>query len=244
MRKRTTPRNLHEIEAQRICIIKPSALGDIVQSLPLLPVLKERFPDATVSWVLKRELIDILRGHPSLDDIIAFDRRGSVRNWIRLLSELRGKQFDLVFDLQGLLRTGVMTLATAARMRVGLQTAREGSHLAYNFVIPQTGRKVPAHMRYWRVLEAIGKPDCPRETIVQVSRADREWVKRQLNEIKRPILAIHPGAHWITKRWPFERFGVVACKAMRHYGFAVVIVGAESEKTPSPSHHESRAYQP
>ena len=75
---------------------------------------------------------------------------------MRLLALLRHRRFDLVFDLQGLSRTGFMTFATRAPFRVGLETAREGANLACNCVLPDSNRNMPAHVRYWRVADALG----------------------------------------------------------------------------------------
>ena len=107
-------RRLDEIDVQRIAVIKPTAFGDVVQSLPVLGALAERFPEARVSWVISETLSELVNDHPGLDEWIVYSRRGGWRSWGRLLATLRNRRFDLVFDLQGLLRTGVMTRATAA----------------------------------------------------------------------------------------------------------------------------------
>lgn len=227
---------LREIDSRRICLIKPSAFGDIVQTLPLLPMLRERFPNAHISWVVNRSLADLVTGHPALNDVIPFDRHGTWSNWLDLLKTLKRRSFDLVFDLQGLFRTAVMTAATRAPIRVGLQTAREAANLACNCVIPDSGRMVPAHLRYWRVAEALGKEDCQRLTQVYYSNEDRVWAARQIAAMRRPsdprapILAIHPGARWTTKRWPVEKFSVIGAKAIRAYGFSVLILGSPDEQ--------------
>jgi lipopolysaccharide heptosyltransferase II len=227
---------LREIDARRICVIKPSAFGDIVQALPLLPMLRDRFPNAHIAWVANRTLTDLLAGHPALDEIIAFDRNGTWQNSLQLLHDLRRKAFDLVFDLQGLLRTGLMVAATRASLRVGLETAREGANFACNCTIPDSGRMVPAHLRYWRVAEALGMEDCQRLTLVRISEEDRRWADRQLAVLKRPpeprapVLAIHPGARWTTKRWPVEKFSVIGAKAIRTYGFSIVLLGSPDEQ--------------
>lgn len=230
MFQRIAPSRLLKIEARRICIVKPSALGDVVQSLPLLPVLRERFPAARIAWVINRELTDVLSGHPHLDDVLPFDRRGRWNSWTRLWGELRRGRYDLVFDLQGLLRTGLMAAATRAPVRVGLETAREGAHLLANCTLPDSGKRVPAHLRYWRVAESIGMGDYRRQTFVKVSGTDRRWTRQQFQDLPGPVLAIHPGARWVTKRWPVEKFAVIAGKAMRRYGFSVVILGAAPER--------------
>ena len=120
MSRKIAAEKLSSLEPKRICLIKPSALGDVVQTLPLLPVLKECYPDATISWVINKNFADLLTGHPLIDELLIFDRRGSWSSWWELLKSLRARKFDLVFDLQGLFRTGVMTAATRAPIRVGL----------------------------------------------------------------------------------------------------------------------------
>ena len=97
---------LDALEVRRICVIKPSALGDVVQSLPLLPVLRERFPAASIAWVINHELAELIEGHPLLHELLYFHRRGTAREYLALLQELRERQFDVVFDLQGLMRSG------------------------------------------------------------------------------------------------------------------------------------------
>lgn len=222
-------RRLDELEVRRICVIKPSALGDVVQALPLLPVLRQRFPSARISWVINHELADLIEGHPHIDELLVFRRRGTARDYLQLLHELRQREFDLVFDLQGLMRSGVMAAATRAPLRIGLETSREGSGLACHESISGTGRKVAAFNRYWRVAEEFGGAGQTPQTILPINTADHEWAAKQLSGLSGPVLAIHPGARWITKRWPVEKFAVVANKAMRQYGFSVVILGSKNE---------------
>ncbi len=223
--------DLRNVEARRICLIKPSALGDIVQSLPLLPVLKERFPKAEISWVVNDGLADLLTEHPHLDEVIKFERHGTWKSWWQLCRDLKSKQFDLVFDLQGLLRTAVMTYSTAAPIRIGMETAREGSHLTCHHLIPDSGRQVPAHLRYWRIAEAIGMGSASRETIIKWNQTVQTWQQKLWAEFEgKPVLTINPGARWITKRWPVDNFAAVAAKAIRAYGYSIVIVGSPDEK--------------
>lgn len=219
---------LNEVDVRRICVIKPSALGDVVQSLPLLPVLRERFPNAEISWVINHELSELLEGHPHLHELHHFRRRGTARDFFQLLNELRQREFDLVFDLQGLMRSGVMVAATSAPLRVGLETSREGAGLACHLTVPGTEKGVSAFRRYWRIAEELGFGDRTPRTIVATSDADHAWAKTALGSIG-PVMAIHPGARWMTKRWPIEKFAVVANKAMRQFGYSVVILGSKSE---------------
>ena len=219
-----------QLQPRRICLIKPSALGDVVQTLPLLNVLKQRFPDAEISWVINRELRDLVDGHPALFESIPFERRGGWKAWVSLLKVLRQRRFDLVIDLQGLLRTGVMTAATGAAVRIGLQTAREGSRYTLNYAVPDTVREMAAHARYWRLAEFLGLGDSPKETFIATSEADRSWAAAQLNRLPRPIFAVHPGARWETKRWPVAKFAELMTRAHQSVSGSVLILGSKAER--------------
>lgn len=221
-------RTLHP---HRIAILKPSALGDVVQTLPLLPVLRERFPSSRITWIIQRELQDLVSGHPDLDDILCLDRRPRWSDVGPFVSALRQRRFDLIFDLQGLLRSAVITRLSGARWRVGLETAREGAAYACNVIIPGTGRLIPAHARYWRVAEALELGHRPQTSLITTNVTDFERAKGWLQHLPRPILAVQWGAKWITKRWPLESFRSLLLKAGRRWGGSVVIVGGRGEAT-------------
>src|SRR5262249_47497110 len=157
-------------------------------------------------------------GHPDLTEIIPFHRSGPWRDSLRLLQLLKNRRFDLVFDLQGLFRTAVMTWATGSGMRGGLETAREGAHLPCHCVIPDPGRRIAAHLRYWRVAETLGMANPPRVAVIPTGAAETGWLAERLRNLPRPVLAIHPGAGWETKRWPVEKFAEIA----RRFDGAVV----------------------
>src|SRR4029079_5980558 len=129
---------LDRMDASRIALIKPSALGDVIHALPVLTALRVRFPAASITWVINSAYEPLIKNHPDLTDTLPFDRgafqRGvwhSARYALSFARELRRWQFDLVIDLQGLLRTGFMCLATGARRRIGFANAREGSRYTY-----------------------------------------------------------------------------------------------------------------
>ena len=73
---------LHHYPARRIALIKPSALGDIVHSLPVLTALRRRYPEAHLTWVVNRGYEPLLVGHPDLDATLPFDRKVSQAGWL------------------------------------------------------------------------------------------------------------------------------------------------------------------
>lgn len=241
MPKRISQSTIDSLDPQRICLIKPSAFGDVVQTLPVLSALRDRFPRAEISWVINSGLSPLIDGHPHLTDWIPFHRRDGFSGWMTLLRTLRRRRFDLVLDLQGLLRSAVMCVATRAPLRIGLETAREQSHLSCHGLIPDTSKQVPAHQRYWRVAEFLGF-DKPKPTaILPVSQADSDWAQSQLAALPRPILGIHAGARWVTKRWPWEKYADVAEQALSEWVGSVVLLGSPDESDISQQINERLA---
>ena len=216
---------------QKICVIKPSALGDVVQSLPVLPVLRQRFPNSHISWVINRELSDLLTGHSCLNELIPFDRHGGAAAWWSLLQRLRRARFDLVFDLQGLFRTGVMNLATGAPIRIGLQTAREGSQLACHQLLPDSGNQVPAYRRAWRIAEELGLGELCSSTEIAIPNVDQLWADNLLASLRGPLLVIQPGTRWQTKLWPIRHYAEVTRRAVKELGMSAIVVGSRSESS-------------
>lgn len=218
------------LTGQRILIIKPSALGDVVQTLPLLPALRRRFPQSHIAWVIQRELSELVSGHPDLDEYIPSERRPTLLQALRLARQLRRGQYDLVFDLQGLLRSALMTWATGAAVRVGLETAREGAHLAVHLTVPGTGRSVPAHARVWRVAEMLGVGDTRRQAVVQAPYTSLQQVRGWLRELPRPVFAVQWGARWETKRWPAGKLAEVLSRAALRWGGSAILVGSSGDR--------------
>jgi lipopolysaccharide heptosyltransferase I len=229
---------LHELEPGRIALIKPSALGDIVHSLPVLTALRRRFPSAHITWVVNRAYESLLRGHPDLDETLPFDRQAVSGGWVkgmqtygRFLRRLRSQPFDLVLDLQGLLRTGVMTMATGAKRRVGLAGAREGARWFYTDLVPvDNPHKTHAVDRYWRMAQALGAADEPKCFRVPIDETARKAALALLEDCPRPWLAVGVGARWRTKRWPPEHFAALVGQAQAGFGGTAIFVGAGDEK--------------
>jgi lipopolysaccharide heptosyltransferase I len=124
---------LHEREFARILLLKPSALGDVVHTIPVLPKLRARYPGARIDWLITVENADLVREHPDLSGVVQFPRRDYARfgrDWdatvgpIKFLAGLRRTGYDLVIDLHGQFRSAVIALATGAPVRIGFDRPR------------------------------------------------------------------------------------------------------------------------
>lgn len=114
-----------------LLIIQTSSLGDIVQSLQVATALKAQQPDWTISWVVRDLFAPFVRTSTVVDQMFVFRRHGGLREFWRLLRELREKRFDVVMDMHGLLRSGLITRWSGGARRIGRADAREGASLLY-----------------------------------------------------------------------------------------------------------------
>ncbi len=227
---------LYECDPQRIVLIKPSALGDIVHALPVLSALRRRFPRAHITWVVNRAYEPLLLGHPDLDATLPFDRsalRGgwmaAARTFTEFYRSLRARRFDLAIDLQGLLRSGLIAWASGARRRVALASAREGARWFCTDLVALPRADMHAVDRYWCLAEALGSGDADKVFHVPVAPAAAAWAAEVLRELPRPWMVLGPGSRWLTKRWPPEHFAALAGRARAEFGGSVVLIGGPDE---------------
>ena len=123
---------------ERILIVKPSSLGDIVHTLPAAEALHRAAPQAKIDWLVNTEWCPILEGVPFLNRLIPFPRRelkgitGLLRGARWAGKELRPQGYDLAIDFQGLLRSAFLARRTGAAAVAGFRNSREGASLFYD----------------------------------------------------------------------------------------------------------------
>jgi heptosyltransferase I len=123
---------LRRREFRKILLIKLSAIGDVVHTLPVLNKLRARYPDARIDWLVTPAIGELLRHHPALNSVIDFDRDTSAPPWAwsalssyaRLARTLRPTGYDLVIDLHGQSRTAFLAFITGAPVRIGFDKER------------------------------------------------------------------------------------------------------------------------
>ena len=195
----------------KILILKPSSLGDVVQALPVLRLLKQQLPESQIYWWVDSKLAPLLEGDPDLAGVVLFERRhwAAVSRWPKLWRSvlwMRVQAFDWVIDLQGLARSGLFAWFANGKLTVGLDGARELATGYYDLIARPSPFLTHAVDRYLGVLPLLGLAAHgnfqwlpPRPAVA--SAVQKKW----------PIgrgrwVIVQPGARWLNKRWPVENF--------------------------------------
>jgi len=201
---------------KNILIIKPSALGDIVHSLPFLAVVKKKFPHAKIDWVVAHGLHEFLEGHPMINRlwVIKKDQWKKLRHLKHTLGEikelkkgLKDSKYDVSIDLSGLLRSGIISHFSNAKIRLGFKESDEGSPFFYTHKI-HGSMKIHAIDRYLEIARFMG---------CSIDKIDYPFAPYDPNP---PILKQLPSAYAVmcpsagkpANRWQAEKFGRLAAK--------------------------------
>jgi ADP-heptose:LPS heptosyltransferase len=227
-------------EIRRVVIIRPSALGDVCRTVPVLVSLKNALPQAEIDWVVQDAFAAAIEAHPHLGRPILFPR-GRLAGWwrnpshflqaLKWLNHLREGKYDLAIDFQGLSRSGIMTAATFARHKVGLQSAREFAWLTYNRRVRTNAIHTVDQML--ALVEAIGIEPV-RDMRLYVPTAARAWwlkqrVQLQFDQPDAPYAVIAPTSRWPSKNWPIDRFAQILAPVLDRGFQRVVLIGSPAD---------------
>jgi lipopolysaccharide heptosyltransferase I len=200
-----------EIGALKILILKPSSLGDVVQALPVLRLLKQHLPDSEIHWWIDSALAPLLEGDRNLAGVVRFERRrwGSPRHWpemLRSIAWLRAQRFDWVIDLQCLARSGAFAWLANGKLLVGLDEPREGARGFYDLCVRRASFHTHAVDWYLATLPPLGVPVHHNFDWLPVRPQVAATVNSKWPEDGARWIALQPGARWANKRWPLEYF--------------------------------------
>ena len=220
----------------KILILKPSSLGDVVQALPVLRLLKRHLPASEMFWWIDSQFAPLLEGDPDLTGVVRFERQRwtSPLHWpemLRSIRWLRAQNFDWVIDLQCLARSGAFAWLTNGKFLIGLDEPREGARGFYDVAIRRPSFHTHAVDWYLAVLPQLGVP----------LHWDFQWlperpeiantVKSKWQTGKARWIVIQPGARWPNKRWPVENFaGLVRLLAEQFADARFAIPGGGEDK--------------
>jgi lipopolysaccharide heptosyltransferase II len=213
------------VSVQRILVLRYSALGDVVLATSVLDPLRGAFPGAAIEWVTAPHYAPLLEGLPQLAAVHRLPKGTSAA--VTLRRELSGK-FDLAIDLQNKVRSAFVARGAAER-RVAFRRRTTGEALKAAF----GGNDPPivrAHQTvlYAEALASLGVTG-PGRTHVHLSDAARAEAAKALGRVRRPVVAVAPGATWATKRWSPARFAEVADR-LAGDGAAIALAGGPADR--------------
>ncbi len=228
-----------------ILIIKLSAIGDVVHSLPFLEVLRDRFPFSRIDWVVEEDASGIVEGHYDIDQVIIFPRKSWLKRFTnkgehikvgkeaaKLFKELKRRKYDIVIDLQGLFKSGILAFLARGKRKIALNGGREGSLIFVRERVAIPDPDMHALERYLCIARYLGATNLAWNGQIPIYNTDERYVNYLLGKIgnKNPLVAVNPMAKWESKLWELDRFASLADKIKEKLGAEIIFTGSKSDK--------------
>jgi len=218
----------------RVLIILLGAIGDVVRALPLLGRVRRAWPHAHIAWAVEPKSSPIIEGHPWLDELIIYDRRHAPWSFVPFLQSVRRGRFDLVFDLQRHLKSGIIGTVSRAPERIGFAAANT-KEFNHRFTTRQIETQPKLRLKltqYQAFADALGIPPAPIEFGLSLPQDEDLRARAFVAEARRPLVGVILGSSWPSRIYfPESVAAVIRELAQPADGssalFPVLIGGAE-----------------
>lgn len=215
---------------KRLLLIKLRYIGDVVLSTPLLPILRKRFPEASLTFLVNPGTESVLFGNPHLENIMVLPREGW-GNQLACYQTLRQAHFDGVVDLTDGDRSALLSYWTGASIRLGFNRESRWRGKLYTHVLPSAYGSMHMVNYHAQALSALGISDPVGNPEWYLQPDDHEQGDHLLASLKigqAPLVLLHPLARYPNKAWPLGRFAAVA-DWLADQGAVVALIGHQSE---------------
>ena len=229
-----------------ILIVKLSAIGDVIHTLPALAALHQQFPESNITWVVEEKAYDVIKDHPYLKRVVVSKRKGWLKNvkkpslWyptlkeiIKFIKELRSQNYDLVIDFQGLLKSALLILLSKGKRKVGYDKTREMSFLFLNEKIPACPQDQHAVEKNINLTRYLGAEIDEVRFIISIGEEDKRKIEYLLSENKlstsKLLIIMSTQASWMTKIWDPSKVAKLSDRLIEKYDAQLVFTGGKDD---------------
>jgi len=216
---------------KRILVILHGSIGDVTRAIPLVNLVRRGFPEATLAWAVEPPVLPLVQHHPSVDEVILFERDRWWRSFGPFVRRIRARNFDLVLDLQRHLKSGLVSWWSGAPYRVGFhrRDAKELNWLFNQHHIPAAADGTSKLAHYLKFAEFLGIEPYPIEWNFRLTAEEEASVERMVRGIGSPFAAFGVGSRWESKRWFPAEMAKSAVEVRKRYGLEIVLLGGSED---------------
>lgn len=207
-----------------ICIVRLSALGDVLMLVPLIRTLQSALPKAKLTWIISRPAYDLVEGMAGIEFIV-IDKPNNLMDYWRFKQQMRTRHFDILLATQSSFRANLLYGCIRASRKIGYDTHRAKD--GHRWFINETIKAGHDHTLdgFLRFAEALGLHEKHIRWDLPKDDNDYQWAKQQLPTTQNLILAINPAASKPERSWLAERYIEIIKYAQTHWHADVILIG-------------------
>jgi len=212
-------------------------IGDVVMTLPAITAVREAYPEARISILVKPWVADLLRISPDVDEVIVYERPGvheGIGGLFRLVRELKTKKFDMAILLQNAIEAAIIAWLARIPVRAGYNTDGRGIFLTHSAIRSKEILRVHQVEYYLGMLKALGLGAGRKDVRLLIGEEEKAFSDRILKERgiaeASLLIGLAPGATYgPAKRWYPERFASVADRLIERFSARVLLFGSAGD---------------
>ncbi|MDD5680768.1 MAG: glycosyltransferase [Candidatus Omnitrophica bacterium] len=221
---------------KKILVIKISALGDVILSVPSLKAIRKKFPKAVIKVLVGLPSSGVLKGCPHIDERIIYEPRTGESRFkclMRFCARLIKEDFDIVVDLQNNRASHILAFMTMANLRYGYNNGKWSFLL--NRRVKDTKAPITPVEHQFRTLNLMGIENAGETLELWPSEENEEWadnfLKENWIEERRILVGINIAAssRWQSKRWGADRIAALCDELARKHDIRTVLTGAPED---------------
>jgi heptosyltransferase I len=206
-----------------ICIVRLSALGDVLMTVPLIRTLQAHLPQAKITWVISRPAYDLVEGMQGIDFIV-IPKPNSFRDYWSFKKRLTGVRFDILLAAQSSFRANLLYAVIKANRKIGYDTrrAKDGHKwFIHETIKPGNDHTLEAFLKFADVL---GIKEKKLLWNLPITKGDYQWARRYLFS-GQPVLLVNPAASKPERSWLIDRYVEVIRYAQSRWQMQVILTG-------------------
>lgn len=239
MVKMLTSKELGQIK--KILIMQYKPFGDVLLNTGYLPVLRAKFPDAQIDFLVQKPYKILLEHNPNLDNLVLMDKikkntRKYAMSRFHLIRKIRKEKYDVVIDQARGPGASQMTFFSGAKFRLGwLKTKKlswlKGYNWVYNFKTIRNNEIYSARAKF-EMLRPLGIEEVPHNTFYHILPESKKKVEAWLKEadlLGKKIVVFSPVTPIRSRQWKFEYFARTADILIEKFGLTVILLWGPGE---------------
>lgn len=207
-----------------ICLVRLSALGDVLMVVPLVRTLQAELPDVAITWIISRPAFDLVEGMDGVEFIV-IDKPAHIRDYWRFKRQLKGRQFDVLLAVQSSFRANLLYACISAARKIGYDTLRAKDGHAWFIDEAIAAGNDHTLDGFLRFADALGIQHKQIRWDLPIQDNDISWARALIKQTARPLILVNPAASKPERSWLIDRYIAVIRHMQSRWQAQVMLIG-------------------